>query len=205
LAISFFTPLSGNATVTSSSSSRSALDTTTPSPSEGCRTLSPARNRVSLGTARRSRRARPVHSSGRPASIASRRAALRSSYRSRSRSQSSSAQVSRSSSSTFPRCSTPSLGSSMRKRDGGLSSVRLARIDEEVLRERPQLEHVAPALLALVGAVLEVRVVSRQIEDLVDERREVALGDLGAQALHEPAERGERLALALRDRLDPLS
>ena len=81
----------------------------------------------------------------------------------------------------------------------------LARIDEEVLSERPQLEHVAPALLALVGAVLEVRVVSRQIEDLVDERREVALGDLGAQALHEPAERGERLALALRDRLDPVS
>src|SRR5260221_641280 len=59
--MSFFTPLSGNATVTSSSSLRTWLDTTTPAPRDGCRTWSPARNFVSPARARlRGTSARPV-------------------------------------------------------------------------------------------------------------------------------------------------
>src|SRR6266540_1437649 len=49
--MSFFTPLSGNATVTSSSSLRTWLETTTPVPSDGWRTWSPGRNFVSPAAA----------------------------------------------------------------------------------------------------------------------------------------------------------
>src|SRR5688572_19178875 len=86
-AMSRFTPLSGNATVTSSSSLRRALDTTMPSPNEGCRTWSPARNRVSLAISRPAAAftcagvgsARPPQPRGRSAIDCARRARRRSS------------------------------------------------------------------------------------------------------------------------------
>ena len=68
-----------------------------------------------------------------------------------------------------------------------------------VLGERPQLEHVRPALLTFVGAVAQVGGESGLSDDLVDEPRQLEPLGLGTKPLHEPAEAHERFLLALLD------
>src|SRR5207245_6643556 len=68
----------------------------------------------------------------------------------------------------------------------------------ELLGHAAQLHDVRVALLALLGPVLQVRRVAGRLDDLVDDRGELPLGDIGPQSLEKAAKSHERPALAAR-------
>src|SRR6185312_15891481 len=76
---------------------------------------------------------------------------------------------------------------------------------DELLRDAAELLHVRVALLALVGAVLQVRRVAGRADDLVDELRQLAFGHVFAQTREEASKCGERSALACRRLSDLLA
>ena len=78
----------------------------------------------------------------------------------------------------------------------------LLREAKEVFGEGPQLLHVRPALLAVLGAVLQEALVSGELKDLVQRSGQLPTGDLRAQPRHELPEGREGFLLPARDRHD---
>ena len=73
-----------------------------------------------------------------------------------------------------------------------------------VLGKRAELLHVGPALLSLLGAVLQVRLITGKRDEFVDEPRQGELLSGGPEPRHDLAEGDERVLLAPRNRGDHL-